>query len=146
MEKLACWDDKKMNDVIQEVKDFKASDLLGKLLSKESRKRGTITEALKHPYIAGAELFNPDTMIHQNLKLPPIEVGERQCLANGTLIDLPDKVDRSVAEGAFELLFEAARYGVGEITQAKGMLIIIGCLDDFKNIGYCEEGMNTFEG
>ena len=146
MEKLACWDDEKKNDAIQKVKDPKAHDLLGKLLSKEKVNRGTITEALKHPYITGAELVNPDTMIHQNLKLPPIEVGEKQCLANGILIDLPDKVDRSVAEGTFELLFEAARYGVGEITQAKGMLIVIGCLDDFKKIGYWDKGMNTFEG
>ena len=63
MEKLACWDDKKMNDAIQEVKDFKARDLLGKLLSKESEKRGTITEALNHPYITGEEMINPDTMM-----------------------------------------------------------------------------------
>ena len=67
-------------------------------------------------------------------------------MVNGALVDLPDKVDRSVAEGVFELLFQAARYGVGEGTQAKGMLLVIGSCDDFNKIGYCDEGMNTFEG
>ena len=89
MEKLACWDDNKMNDAIQDVKDFKARHLLGKLLSKETRKRGTITEALNHPYITGEEMINPDTVVHQILKPPPIEVGKRHCLVNGELIDLP---------------------------------------------------------
>ena len=69
-------------------------------------------------------------------------------MVNGELIDLPDKVDRLVTEGVFELLFQAApRYGVGEGTQAKGMMAVIGSTDDFpnKNIGYCDDGMNTFE-
>ena len=56
-----------------------------------------------------------------------------------------DKVDRSVTEGVFELLFQAARYCVGEGTQAKGMIAVIGSSDDFHNkkIGYCDDGMNT---
>ena len=71
-------------------------------------------------------IINPDTIIHQIPKPAPIEVGEqRQCLANGKLIDLPDKVDRSIAEGVFEFLFQAARYGIGEGTQAKGMIAVI---------------------
>ena len=75
-----------------------------------------------------------------------IEVGERQCLANGVLIGLPDKVDRAVAESVFELVFEAARYGVVENRQANGMLVVIGSIDDFDKVGYCDEGKNTFEG
>ena len=83
IEKLTCWDDKKMNDTIEDVKDFKARHLLEKLLSKETRKGGTITEALNHPYITGEEMINPDTVVHKTLKPPPIEVGKRQCLVNG---------------------------------------------------------------
>ena len=69
-----------------------------------------------------------------------IEVGENQCLVNGVLIDLPDKVIKSVAESVFELIFEAARYGVGENRQANGMLVVIGSIDDFDKVGYCDEG------
>ena len=84
-------------------------------------------------------------LFHQILKPTLIEAGEGQCVINGTLIDLPDKVDGSVAKGVFELILYAARYGVNEGTQARGMIAVIGSSDDFKNIGYCDEGMNTFE-
>ena len=51
MEKLACWDDKKMNDAIQKVKDFKVRNLLGKLLSKESEKKRNYHRAGIEPSI-----------------------------------------------------------------------------------------------
>ena len=76
-----------------------------------------------------------------------IEVGENQCLVNGVLIDLPaDKAIKSVAESVFELIFEAARNGVGEKKEASGMIVVIGSPDDFDKVGYCDKRKNIFEG
>ena len=86
------------------------------------------------------------SMIRKHNSSDNVVVGEKQCLVNGVLIDLPDKATKSVAEGVFELLFEAARYGVGEGTKAKGMLVVIGSSDDFETIGYYDKGKSTFEG
>ena len=73
MEKLACWDDKRMNETILEVKDVKARDLLGKLLTKDPVKRGSVAEVLNHPYITCEEMVNQP-------------VGAMQCSANVTVV------------------------------------------------------------
>ena len=78
MEKLACWDDEKMNETLLEVKDVKARDLLGKLLSKDPVKRGSIAEVLNHPYITGVEIMSKAIVNHP--------VNEMQCSANVTVV------------------------------------------------------------
>ena len=77
MEKLACWDGDKMNEtLLVEVKDVQARDLLGKLLSKDPVKRGSIAEVSKHPYMV--EIMSKAIVNHP--------VHEMQCSANVTVV------------------------------------------------------------
>jgi len=96
-----------------------------------------VASALEHDFFTSKQ--------RRSSREPRIEVGPKQCLANGVLMNLPDSATRLVTECILELLFEGARNGVGEGTKAKGMLVFIGSPDDFENLGYVDEQKKIFE-
>ena len=140
MEKLACWDDKKMSVSIQKVKEFNTRRLLNILLSHDPKKRGTIEQALNHPY------FTLDSSKMKENK--PIIVKPNQFAINSHVIDLPEngKVDQTVATKVCEFVLHAAQNGFGEKQPAKGILVVVGSDEDFDAVGFCKVKHNKFEG
>jgi len=136
--KIKSWTEEHLKQMLDFITDetWKKifEPLLKKLLHPDPNQRPSNWDDIISPL--GAAVNSESTS--QKIEVGP-KLGPKQCLANGVLINLPDKVTRLVAECTLELLFFAARNGVGEGTKAKGMLVIIGSPDDFTNLGYVDD-------
>ena len=75
------------------------------------------------------------------------QINENQFLVNQTIIDLPTSgsVTRRIAEAVCDLIIYGARHGAGESQECKGMIVLAGSQDQFKDFGYVQ-GNNKFEG